>query len=307
MSTLPVVVAVDGSEGSLRALDWAVTEAQLREAPLRLVHVRQYPDWPQTELALPEPEEVVGDSADLILDDVLRTLRDRPGLPGTEARSLAGAPAEVLAGQGGSAQLVVLGSRGRGGFASLLLGSNGIAVARDAPCPVVVVPPAGRRGGGEAPPAAPGRRIVVGVSAAAPDDGTLGFAWAAAERHDARLHVVCAYSWPGYIWTGPGDFTPTPADQEAAQAATTDQLDEILRPYRARYPGVAADPQVLAGDAAGHLVAASTGATLVVVGRHHRRLSQPARMLGSVTHAVLLHTAAPVAVVPPVRPGEQQD
>lgn len=54
----------------------------------------------------------------------------------------------------------------------------------------------------------------------------------------------------------------------------------------------------LPGDAAGHLVAAARGADLVVVGRHRPRAFSPVRMLGSVTHAVLLHAPAPVAVVP---------
>jgi nucleotide-binding universal stress UspA family protein len=65
---------------------------------------------------------------------------------------------------------------------------------------------------------------------------------------------------------------------------------------------VEVEPYVAPGDAAGQLVAAAQGAVLTVVGRHRRRLLAPARMIGSVTHAVLLHAPSPVAVVPPAPP-----
>ncbi|GHJ42376.1 universal stress protein [Streptomyces sp. TS71-3] len=299
MSTPPVVVAVDGSEGSLRALDWALAEAQLRTAPLRLVHVRQYAAWPQLQALVPEPPEPAEEPAeDRVLARVLTSLTGRDGLPEVESRSLEGDPAQALPELGAGAQLLVLGSRGRGGFASLLLGSTGMAAARDAACPVVVVPRSGREVPG-AEPAAPGPRVVVGVSVEAPDDNTLDFACAAAARHAARLEVLSLYPWPTYAWTAAADFTPTAEDKEAAQAATSDQLDEILAPYRQSHPELAIETRVSDGDAAGHLVAASQGAELVVVGRHHRRLLRPARMLGSVTHAVLLHAVSPIAVVPP--------
>lgn len=304
MSTLPVVVGVDGSQGSLRALDWALAEAQLRGAPLHLIHVRQSAGWtrPETPAAGSQPP-----AEDMVLARVLSSLAGRTQLPEVDSSSLEGAPGALLSEQARTAQLLVLGSRGRGGFASLLLGSSGMAAARDAPCPVVVVPKAGREvpdAGPDMGPMPPGPRIVVGICAETPDTDTLSFAWAAAARHAARIHVLCAYPWPGYAWAGPGDFVPTPEDQEAAQAATADQLDEILGPYRASYRDVPVTPSVLPGDAASHLVAASKDATLVVVGRHRRRLLHPTRLLGSVTHAVLLHAAAPIAVVPPAQPLE---
>ena len=74
MSTLPVIAAVDGSDDSLRALEWALTAARLREAPLRVVHVRQYTSWTQSDALVlvagpPEPDE------DPVLDDVRARLR----------------------------------------------------------------------------------------------------------------------------------------------------------------------------------------------------------------------------------------
>ncbi|MET9972849.1 universal stress protein, partial [Streptomyces sp. NPDC006356] len=170
MSTLPVIAAVDGSDDSLVALDWAFDAALVREAPLRVVHVQQYAAWARPEV-LPAGRPVPED--DPVLDRVRRYLDGRVERPTTEYVALAGVASTALPELGASAQLLVLGSRGRGGFASLLLGSNGMAVARDAGCPVVVVPKPGRDGGTSHAfravgdhvdrPIEPGPRVVVGL------------------------------------------------------------------------------------------------------------------------------------------------
>lgn len=296
MSELPVVAAVDGSEDSLRALDWAIEAARLRESVLRIVHVRQYAAWTQPEVLAAGPEQV----GDPVLDRLRADLEGRgQQLPVLEFVTIEGAPDAVLPEMGGDAQLLVLGSRGRGGFASLLLGSNGMAAARDAACPVVVVPRPGRAVPEDVTTEVPaGPRVVVGLPVDLKDDSTLTFAFTEAARRGAAVHIVVAYPWPTLAWTAVGDYTPTVEDQEAAEAECLSLAKDHLDPHRAAHPGVETVISVAAGDAAGHLVAASSGAELVVVGRHRRRLLQPARILGSVTQAVLLHAAAPVAVVP---------
>lgn len=295
MSTLPVIAAVDGSDDSLVALDWAFDAALVREASLRVVHVQQYAAWARPEV-LPAGRPVPED--DPVLDRVRRYLDGRVERPATEYVALAGAASAVLPELGTTAQLLVLGSRGRGGFASLLLGSNGMAVARDAGCPVVVVPKPGREVH-DGRPIEPGPRVVVGLQVDSPDDATLSFAFAEAALRGARLQVVAAYTWPLHIWTAATtQIVPPSHDQDAVEAETRDLAEGFLAPHRERHPDVRAEPYVAPGDAAGHLVAASREAHLVVVGRHRRRLLAPARMMGSVTHAVLLHAASPVAVVP---------
>ncbi|MYT03749.1 MULTISPECIES: universal stress protein, partial [Streptomyces] len=132
------------------------------------------------------------------------------------------------------------------------------------------------------------------------------FAFTEAGLRGARLQVVAAYQWPLQSWAVPAELGPTMIDQDAVANETRALAEGFLAPHGARHPGVVAEPYVPAGDAAGHLVAASKGADLVVVGRHRRRLLAPARILGSVTQAVLLHAASPVAVVPP-GPVEPQD
>ncbi|GAB1333833.1 universal stress protein [Streptomyces sp. E-15] len=301
MSAAPVIAAVDGSEDSLRALDWALDAARRRTAPLRVVHVRQYAAWGQADVLVAGPPEAEGDP---VLDEVRGRLGDRLGHRDVEYLALEGVPGAVLAEIGTGAQLLVVGSRGRGGFASLLLGSNSLAAARDARCPVVVVPRPGREVHGDGP-AEPGPRVVVGLHVDSPDDDVLALAFAEAALRDARVQVIAAYPWPAQTWSAPGQPVPPLVDPEAVAEETRALAEGFLAPHRERHPGVRADaPEVPAGEAAGHLVAASRDAELVVVGRHRRRLLAPAPMMGSVTQAVLLHAASPVAVVPPTPPEE---
>lgn len=297
MNTQPVVAAVDGSDDSLHALEWALDAARRRGAPLRIVHVRQYAPWAQPEVLAagpPDPDE------DPVLDQVRSHLARRSGLPAAEYVALEGAPGALLPEAGATARLLVLGSRGRGGFASLLLGSNSLAAARDAECPVVVVPRPGRGGGDEeGVQAGTDRPVVVGLNADSPDETTLAFAFAEAALRGARLRVLAAYPWPLQTWMLPGEVPPPQVDQDAVEHETRLLADGFLAPHRERHPEVAAGIDVLPGDAAGRLVDASRDAELVVVGRHRRRLLAPARMMGSVTQAVLLHAVSPVAVIPP--------
>ncbi|MFD5340788.1 universal stress protein [Streptomyces hawaiiensis] len=300
MSTLPVVAAVDGSHDSLRALEWAADAARRRAVPLRVAHVRQYAHWAQPDVLTAGPG---GPQDDPVLDQVRTHLEGRADQPDTEYVGLEGAAGAVLPELGATAQLLVLGSRGRGGFASLLLGSNSMAAARDAECPVVVVPRPGREVHGEAP-GGPGSRVVVGLKVDGPDEATLQFAFAEAARRGARLQAVAAYPWPAQPWMMPGEMPPPIVDQDVIEDETRVLADGFLAPYRERHPDVPVQLTPEAGDAAGYLVAASRDADLVVVGRHRRRLLSPVRMMGSVTHAVLLHAASPVAVVPPSPPAD---
>ncbi|MFC9685507.1 universal stress protein, partial [Streptomyces sp. NPDC056948] len=196
MSTLPVIAAVDGSDDSLRALEWALDAARRRSAPLRVVHVRQYAHWAQPEILAAGPADPQDDP---VLERVRTRLEGRADQPDTEYVALEGAVSAVLPELGASAQLLVLGSRGRGGFAGLLLGSSGMAAARDAECPVVVVP----RAAGEVrdeTSEGPGARVVVGLKVDGPDEATLEFAFAEAARRGARLQAVAAYPWPAQPW-----------------------------------------------------------------------------------------------------------
>ncbi|MEQ8147676.1 universal stress protein [Streptomyces sp. OP7] len=301
MNDKPVIAAVDGSQDGLRALEWALDAARRRAAELRVLHVRPEP-------ARTPSDGPPGPGEDPVLAQAQARLAELGGVPSVEYVVTEGAPGALLTGAGAEARLLVLGSRGRGGFASLLLGSNSLAVARDAACPVVVVPRPGRGGEETEAPVRPDGPVVVGVNPDSsvasddpdsPDATTLAFAFDEAARRNTSLRVVTAC--PSLLQTVmlPGEVPPPQIDQDALEQETRALLDDVLAPHRERHPHVATDTAVLPGDAAGHLVDASEGAALVVVGRHRRRLFAAARMMGSVTQAVLLHSRSPVAVVPP--------
>jgi nucleotide-binding universal stress UspA family protein len=139
-----IVVGIDGSDTSRHALRWAVEEARIRPASVEVVHAWHLPyvgGYPYTAGSFdPAPFE---DAARQTLDEVIAGV-DTTGLPGPLEPILhlgdaAGGILETAEG----ADLVVVGSRGLGGFTGLLLGSVGHQVANHAPCPVVVIPPGG--------------------------------------------------------------------------------------------------------------------------------------------------------------------
>ncbi|MFH9177135.1 universal stress protein [Streptomyces albogriseolus] len=300
MDDQPVVAAVDGSSDGLRALEWALDAARRHRATLRVLHVRADPPRPRQDAQDAGPP---GADEDPVLAQARARVDELGGTASVEYVVTEGVPGALLPETGTEARLLVLGSRGRGGFASLLLGSNSLAAARDAGCPVVVVPRPGRGGEEEAPLHQDGP-VVVGVSADSPDTATLEFAFTEAALRRTGLRVVTAYPWPLQTVLLPGEVVPAQVDQEAMEHETRVLADGLLAPCRERHPEVAAEVVVLPGDAAGHLVGESSDASVVVVGRHRRRLFAPARMMGSVTQAVLLHARSPVAVVPPA-PAEE--
>jgi nucleotide-binding universal stress UspA family protein len=138
-----IVVGIDGSQGARRALEWAVAEAKLRDAHLVVVHAWLEPAAVAVGSVISaggvEPE-VFEETAERTVAEVLGAV-DTTGLPqGIESHVIAGAPARSLLDAARDADLVVVGSRGLGGFTGLLLGSVSQQVAHHATCPVVIIP-----------------------------------------------------------------------------------------------------------------------------------------------------------------------
>lgn len=139
-----VVVGIDGSKTAQAALEWALAEARVRGAGLVVVHA-----WQQPTAALMSPyAPLLADPATLAetacktLADSLATV-DLTGLAcEADLRIVQGAAAPALLGAAKDATLLVVGSRGRGGLAGLLLGSVSQQVAHESTVPVVIVPPA---------------------------------------------------------------------------------------------------------------------------------------------------------------------
>jgi nucleotide-binding universal stress UspA family protein len=135
-STPRIVVGVDGSAASVEALRWAVTQAELTSATIRAIATWRAPDEGGIAFYAAEIDWV--DLTQRSLDIAVKEagLGDRQDV---EAVVLEGVPAHVLVEESRDAQLLVVGTRGHGGFAGLLLGSTSTYVIAHATCPVVVV------------------------------------------------------------------------------------------------------------------------------------------------------------------------
>ncbi|MFP4146267.1 MAG: universal stress protein [Halorhodospira sp.] len=140
-----IVVGMDGSEGAQHALAWAAAESALRECPVRAIYVidRRYLDSDLGVLVAPAASELEAEAND-ILDRALEAIGELP--QGVEVRKEVvhaerhGIVGTLLDQAGQDAELLVVGSRGHGGFTGLLLGSVSHQVLQHATCPVVVVP-----------------------------------------------------------------------------------------------------------------------------------------------------------------------
>jgi nucleotide-binding universal stress UspA family protein len=280
MALTPVVVGTDGSEESLRAVEWAAHEARRRRVPLRIVSAPAMPPRMRTHDS--DSQNVTGElsaaSARALRDAVTRSEEVAPGLL-VDAALLMGPPAIALTESGAGALMLVTGARGAGGFSAMLLGSVSRYAAMHASCPVVVV---------RQETSAVHLEVVVGVRDLQDTTATLGFAFAEAALRHATL--VAVHSWsglPAVSWrpVEPGRLT---AEIDSALAA-------VLAPWREKYPDVPVRRDVV-GDHPGHVLASYTPrADLVVLGRHGPETG-PA--VGGIQHAVLSHARGPVAIVP---------
>ncbi|MFF3604003.1 universal stress protein [Streptomyces sp. NPDC002463] len=300
-----VVVGVDGSEHSLRALEWALSAAEGMGAPLVVAHVRS--EALQLGAARIASLGKEPELPDTVARAVRTVVEERGHRVPVRYDSLDGSVTDALPEAARGARLLVTGSRGHGGFASLLLGSTSRTLAMTAPCPLVVVPHEARAAalvdGAEA------GRVLLGLHVEETPDEAVGFAFEAARHRGVPLEAVSAFRMPppqAALLPVPSpalQVPPLPAADEVEEAdgllkEARRQQEERLRPFAVRWPGVELVPVVVPGDAAGRLVEGSRDAGLVVVGRHHRHRFG-ALHLGSVAHAVLHHAHCPVAVVPP--------
>lgn len=294
-----VVAGLDGSTESRAAVEWAAREATLRGLPLRIVHVSEPVPHPMAQAPLVGGETVQHWTERIPRESAEGVRLRHPGLEVT-TRQLTGRPAQALAKEAQEAELLVLGSRAMGGIGGFMVGSVGLFVVAHAARPVVLVR-AGEQAADEHEPdpagvpsaAAPFRPVVLGLDTEHPDETLLGFAFDAAVRRGTTLRVVHGWNPPPYYAYGmSGDLA---AHNSMALREST-ALTDALRPWREKYPDVEVGEECRFGSPALHVVNASAGASLVVVGRRVRR-SPVGVHIGHVTHAVLHHAAAPVAVV----------
>ncbi|MFD9241088.1 universal stress protein [Streptomyces sp. NPDC059556] len=284
--TPQVTVGLDGSAESLVAARWAATQAMLREVPLRLLHVEEWPSMPDVPMAYARTLAHDEQTERLMREETDRARKNHPDLE-VITEQAHGRAAEELTAAANEADLTVLGSRGLGGVRGFLVGSVSLAVVGAARQPVVLVRAKDDRAG-------PGDGIVVGVDICHPCEALLAFSFSEAARMGTPLRFL-------HSWTLPASYgyaaLMDPGIGEELGSNLLGGLDDLLEPWRKRYAGVEVEAEPVVGSPAYQLVEASQTAQLLIVGRRSRNVPLGPH-LGHVAHAVIHHSPAPVAVVP---------
>lgn len=278
------VVGVDGSEASRIALRWAADEAARRNHPMAIITAYEW-WWPGARMAVGgEYAEAIRQQAESVVEESVDQARQlAPGLD-VRGHAVHGQPGRVLVEASAGAGLVVVGSRGRGGFASMILGSVSHQVATHATAPVVVV-----RGRLDA--AGP---ILVGVDGSPSADHALGTALELARAYRSGLVAVRTYTPTSSLpWAaGAPAYAEDPDERDRVEH---ELLAESVTPWRDKYPEVTVETVVHQGHPAETLAGLSHRASLVVVGtRGHGGFS--GLRLGSVGVGLLHHADCPVLV-----------
>lgn len=287
----PVVVGVDGSEPALRAVRWAAGEAVRRHASLRLVHIcHLVPVRHPRQISPPADFQaaILDQGRHWLTEATEAARRVSPDLPvTTDVRD--GVPADVLITESRDAQLVVLGSRGLGGFTAMLIGSVAVALAAHAHCPVVAIR---STVDGQVDVRADGP-VVVGFDGSELSDAAMTFAFEVAAGHGVPL--VAVHTWQDAGITGAWAVLPGTIDWDWLQAEEEKLLAERLTAWRDKFPQVEVRPVVERSRPELALLTHAAGARLLVVGSRGRG-AVAGLGLGSVSQYLLRHAECPVAV-----------
>jgi nucleotide-binding universal stress UspA family protein len=279
-----IVVGVDGSAPSNAAVTWAAHEAAMRNVPLTLVHMLNayVPAFPQIPLASgvavwqEEDGRQVLEHAVKIAEGAVKTGRQISIT--TEVKS--SPPVATLAELSEEAEMVVVGSNGRGAVGRVLLGSVSSSVVRSAKCPVAVIRD-------EAPQLANPEQapVLVGIDCSPVSDLATAVAFDEASRRGVALTAL-------HVW---GDMAAFERPWQDWELEAQRVLTEYLAGWHERYPDVAVLQVVAYAHPGRELIEASESAQLVVVGSHGRG-GLTGMLLGSVSNAVVHSVRTPVIV-----------
>lgn len=280
-----IVVGVDASHHASYAADWAAREAEQRGVPLHIIHALDAD--PSSALAGPgvysTHVHAVTEAGEQLLSEFgYRIASAHPSISvTTELVHQAAAGALVVASQ--HAGLLVVGARGRGGFAGLPIGSVSARVVAHAHCPVIMLRDHDQRSAFDG-------EVVLGMQEGQAEE-TMLFAFEQAARAGVGLRAL--HAWAPY----PGHALDYLSDNGILARQATERMVADLAAVREKFPQVPVKISVERGHPAAVLVGASAQARLVVVGAH-RHLGPLSLSVGPVIHGLLGHAYSPVAVVP---------
>lgn len=285
-----IVVGVDGSAAAKVAVCWAARDAAMRHVPLTLVHMVKAaePVWPEMWLSadvLAWQEE----QGRRFLDEAIKIAEDAPttGREITIASELKySSPVPTLAELSEDAEMVVVGSNGRGAVGRFLLGSVSSGVVRRSSCPVAVI-----RDEDPLMPHSLQAPVLVGIDGSPASELATAIAFDEASRRGVALKAV-------HAWSDVENFEPPGVDRSVLQVEAERCLAERLAGWQERYPDVTVHRLVVCDRPAGQLIEESESAQLVVVGSHGRGALTGA-LLGSVSNAVIHSVRMPVIVARP--------
>jgi nucleotide-binding universal stress UspA family protein len=288
-----IVVGVDAAWRRSGALDWALHEAVLRRMPLRAVHVADQRLRGTFVLPVQVDGQLIGPALisepdSRLVDELEQYVVTADPALDLGADVLIGVPDRRLAELSAQAELTVVGRRGVGGFARLLIGSTSESVANHGEGPVVVVPDGWRAAGTASAP------VVVGVDGDEQNEAALEFAFEMADLHAVPLWMVHAWDIPApYTW----DIASASGMHDQWKRVARHHLNSVAEQWQQKFPQVKVEQKVRQSHPVLALLdaAEATGAQLIVIGGRHHRMS--GLMLGSVTRGVLHHATVPIAVV----------
>jgi nucleotide-binding universal stress UspA family protein len=286
---LGIVVAVDGSPAANAAVCWAARDAALRGIPLAVVHAVVTPmaTWPP----VPYPESLlVGleDEGRRIVAHAIKIAEE--AMPVDRKVAITGelkyaAAATALVKLSDKAEMVVVGSSGRGVLARGILGSVSSSVVRHANCPVAVIH--------DEDPLMPDPQhapVLLGIDGSPASELATAVAFGEASRRGVDLLAV-------HAWSDVAVLDVAGLDWSAVEGEAERSLAESLAGWQERYPDVTVHRLVVRDRPAHQLLEKSESAQLVVVGSHGR--GGLSGMLGSVSNSVLHSVRMPIIVARP--------
>lgn len=287
-----IVVGVDGSDQGLCALKWGAREAKRRGSVLNIVTAYTIPVFAASSMDAGYAtldDQLIRDGAEAVVREARESITDDSLTVRTYIES--GDPTGVLLDLSREAELIVVGTRGRGGFVGRLLGSVSSALPAHAKCPTVVVPVCMDKRPADAPEVQD--VVVVGVDGS---DRARRAVLVAAEQAAVRgfkLRVVCALA----PVSGALAWMPATVDQEAVMVDVRHQMAIGVRWISSHFPGLIVETDVIEGAPVEVLIRESAKARLLVTGSRGRG-GFAGMLLGSTSQGVLHHSKGPVMVVP---------